>query len=259
MNKLAKFKDYDIIDQIKNELSNCCQEGDCYSFFTNLSNGRYDHYFNYDNLIFHPSNKEIISDEEFNEIYKTKHGLAEASIVLYKSLGDLKKEEAIDKRLWTYLSLNSFRTHCVNQVRDGRNKGRKTIIKRVFFDGAGAGTSEGNYISRLWWYCENTILHEEKDEDKFKYTRFMLKDSQVTQDLMMRYEIASNKKLVHSFLDFISEKHVQDNHSIGKISKAISPIILNHLKSFDLDFYTKDEIKSLLTEFYAFAIKIKRI
>lgn len=257
MTKLAKFKDHKPIEGLLSEFDKCRANEQYKSFFTKLNQGEYDDYFSPTNLIYEPSSKEIISCDDL----AVKNNLAEASIAFYKSIGSIDKEEAIDKRLWTYLSLGPFRGYTIHQSKiftsDSKNMSSKQIIKRFFYEGNGMLVSELNYISRLWWYCENTIC--DNDNDKFKYTRIMLNDTQVTFDLMERYEVASNKELVHAYLDFLNDKLEKDGTPIAKVSKGIAPILLNHIKSFDIQFFSKEEIKGLLNEFYDFAISNKRI
>jgi hypothetical protein len=255
MTKLAKFKNHEPIEGLLLEYDKCVENEKYKSFFTKLNKGEYDHYFSDKNLIYEPSGKEIISCDELVVLK-----LPAASIAFYESIGNINKEEAIDKRLWTYLSLGPFRNYSIGQSKiltsDSKDmKGQ--IIKRFFYEGNGMLVNELNYISRLWWYSENTIC--DNDIDKYKYTRIMLNDTQVTFDLMERYEFASNKELVHAYLDFLNDKLKKDGIPIAKVSKGIAPILLNHIKSFDIQFFLKEEIKGLLNEFYDFAIKNKRI
>ena len=238
--KLAKIKP-EIVSLLINELLS--KKSDPISFIHNLQAGDYDKYFTDDKLDFpnpkdqveltKPGN-EIINDYEFGK-------------ELYKTLSNISLSDANDKRLWMYLSLYVFKDWVIKRGKYNHNSKYDTIKENLFFEGNSSTVNYSNHISRLWWAFKMT---ETKDlEDNFYYTKILLSNSQIWFDLSERKDIYNNKKLLKCILEFFEDKIKSNQFSASKLSASITPSVLNHLKNFDLNDFSKEEIKNLLEEF----------
>lgn len=92
---------------------------------------------------------------------------AEAAIELYKAFSNLTPAEAAQKNLWSYLSHVDLFPYMKKITRQAKTAG---AIEDNYF---GAPTKQS--LSSLWWIVYLTI-DETTDDDKYKYTRFLLEN-----------------------------------------------------------------------------------
>jgi len=129
----------------------------------------------------------------------------ENAIRIHTALSSLTPVQAIDERLWTYL------THCVwheymtkrwevNAADD--SKAINLVIRRYFFQGHGLNGIALNGISRLWWAAHMT--HDADRDDPYELTRVFISKSDIVTGLMER-SIGKNRKLLCVFVEFLRD------------------------------------------------------
>lgn len=119
-------------------------------------------------------------------------GDAENAILIHQYLRDLTPLMASDRRLWVYMTHDPFFNYCQQRFPfSGSGKNESNIIDHWFF---GRGGLRRNAISRLWWaghltwapWKQSSKLAEFEKEDEYYYTRVLLKNQQIYQDIIER-------------------------------------------------------------------------
>lgn len=210
-------------------------------FVENLQSGTYDKWFEEDkthqiegiNLPkYNPIKRNYISDHKF-------------AIELFESLSSLTRFQITDKRLWGYLTMKLYRKECYKfgSYDTVSSPSVKKIKENFFYEGRGNSTASRNLLSKVFWAVRQTV--DEESKDKYYFTKLLIKDdnSQLFQDLTQRRSLFDNKELVYGILLFMENKKSDE-------SKIITPILLNHLYSFDLSQLSRYEIKELVEVFY---------
>ena len=125
-----------------------------------------------------------ISIDALPELIKPVQGdLGEAENVrrLHSALRQLSPLQAMDERLWVFLSHLPYWDYM--QARWApRTAG--ALRDRYFFDGAGFGTLVRNGISRLWWFGH--LTWDPKLSDPYELTEILLCNQDVQQALLQR-------------------------------------------------------------------------
>jgi hypothetical protein len=100
---------------------------------------------------------------------------------LHSAFRELTPLQAMDERLWTFLSHFPYWDYM--QVRWVK-KTAGTVRDRYFFDGAGFGILVRNGISRLWWFGH--LTWDPKRSDPYEMTEVLLCNQDVQQALLQR-------------------------------------------------------------------------
>ncbi|MDF1813020.1 MAG: DUF6339 family protein [Verrucomicrobiales bacterium] len=177
---------------------------------------------------------------------------AENAIKIFEYLGPLNRTQAADPRLWATLSHITFWEYCRKRWPEA-NKGSGYILEHWFErPGGGLGALRRNAISRLWWAANLTVapwdsdlqLSHLKSSDRFKFTRILLSQAQIFQDVLER-EYGSNLRLrtillnsLHAYMPKVSNR--------DKLSKVISMRLLLLLKERHLESLPPLEMEKLV-------------
>lgn len=216
------------------------------TFIENLVSRDYDN-----NLL---SEEKIIYDERkiklpvlSNNTTDKTRGDFDNAVRLYEAIGDIDLDEANDPRLWVFLATK----HYPSYIKRRHNPKSPNTIKEYYFFGSGSATSNvSNAISKLWWGVNQTVQNEYTDpKKKYLYTWMYFKFTDIVQNIGERKDIFKNRNLIKAILDVAYEKPVSPAQAVRILSK----LILNHLKSTNIDFMSYDEIKELVNGFYEFS------
>ena len=236
MNELKIFKTEELIDEILIDIDKFLNEGNSpYEFVNELINGGFDHkYFKDSQLLVDPKKRLFPSFEKSNDEL-------DCAIRLFESL-NLTEEKANDTRLWTYACLKIYPKYIVNRNNIDSTLNKDLLFRYFFYKGGSATTNVLNTISKLWWSVNQT--YDKNQVDPYKYTRLLYKGKykQLFQDITQRPLIFSNKKVVQAYVLFMENK-------TNNVSRFIAPLLLSHLKSFNLFYNSIEEILELLENF----------
>ena len=179
-----------------------------------------------------------------------KHGEkndGENAKLLYEALQLESIDEANDPRLWTYLSLVVFPNYISTRY-PTRTPG--VISNRMFHNGKTLANNK-NALSRLWWLVHQTIDENNKN-DPYYYTDLLFKgtNSQFIQDLIERKNIFKNKLLLQAFIEFREEECPEANSIRHNITRILTPLWLNHIRNFNTNCFSKNELKEIIKDFY---------
>ncbi len=236
MNELKAFKTERIVDEILIELEEFIQDGNSpYEFVEKLINGGFDDKF------FNESQLVVDSEKRLFPSFEKSNVELDCGIRLFKSL-KLSEQNANDTRLWTYACLKIYPKYIVNRNKIDITLKKDNLLRYFFHKGGSATANARNTISKLWWSVNQTF--DENEVNPYKYTKILYRDksTQLFQDITQRPLIFSNKKVVQAYLLFMENKTT-------KLSKLVAPLLLSHLKSFNLFYNSKEEIVELLENF----------
>lgn len=184
---------------------------------------------------------------------------ADNAIKVYEYLGPLNRTQAADPRLWTTLTHTTFWDYCRRRWPVGR-KDSAYILEHWFEKpGGGLGALRRNAISRLWWAANLTVAPWEADQalahlqssDRFKFTRVLLSQAQIFQDILER-EYGSNLRLRTLLLSSL-EQQLPSVSNRDNLSKATSTQLLLVLKSRHVDALPLPEAESVIHSIVASA------
>ncbi len=163
------------------------------------------------------------------------------AVRVYEYLGPLDRTQAADPRLWTTLTHTTFWKY--SQLRWPTADEDPNYILTHWFErpGAGLGALRRNAISRLWWAAHLTVAPWETDNelthlkssDRYKFTRTLLSQAQIFQDVLER-EFGSNVRIRALLLNALS-KHLRDVPNKDRLSKEVSKQLLLTLKHRHVD------------------------
>lgn len=207
-------------------------------FIYKLRTGEYDHLFDENYTITHPvelkfpnyiprsDKKSYLEDDVF-------------AISFYETLQPLTRFQLSDKRLWATLTLLEYRVECLQFGNYSNQQSSDKIKKDFFFEGLGTTTPSRNLLSKIFWGVK--LTYDASSDDPYTFTKLLFRDdnSQTFQDLTQRIKFLSNKELTFGYLLFMKDQ-------VDIQSKTLAPLLLNHLYSYDLGNYNRDDIKTLL-------------
>ena len=170
----------------------------------------------------------------------------ERAINLHEALNIERLEEACDPRLWSYLSLVVYRDYISERWKLDKKKPSVTET-RMFYQSSSTNRNAKHALARLWWSVEMT-KNLDKD-DPYAYTRQLLGkgNSQIMFDLIERRYIFRNRNIIKSYLDFFKN---HEPNEVTETSGKLVKFLYNHIRNFDLRFWSPKEIDNLLLEFY---------
>jgi hypothetical protein len=180
------------------------------------------------------------------------------AVKMYDYLGPLSRTQASDPRLWTTLCHSMFWEYC--QERWPNADSQETHGKRVNYicehwfvkPGAGLGALRRNAISRLWWAAHLTIAPWEhnselnifKTPDRTKYTRVLLSQAQIFQDVLER-KFGSDLRLRICLLDAL-DKNLSAVSNKDDLMKDVAKKLNLSLKNKQLDALEINEMLSTI-------------
>jgi len=233
MNPLKIFKTEEIVDKVIIEVDSYLKSKTPYKFVEGLLKGEFDDkFFSEDNILQDPKKRS------FPKFSKPQNELS-CAIELFETL-KLTELNANDTRLWTYACLKVYPQYIINRNKIDQTLNRDLLYRYFFFKGGSATTNVLNTISKLWWSVNQTF--DEDLKDPYQYTKILHKGSQLFQDTTQRPLIFSNKVILKGYLEFMDTKK-------SDLSKYIAPYFLNHIKSFNLYHYSKEQVVDLLENF----------
>ncbi|MBQ6486834.1 hypothetical protein IJI89_00180 [Candidatus Saccharibacteria bacterium] len=136
---------------------------------------------------------------------------SENAIHLFEYLSQIDNTVASDPRLWAYLVHVTFCDYAMKRWGSvEKDELKKRVLNRFFTDGD-ARTLRRQAISRLWWATKLTVAPWEDDpffepfrkDDRYYYTRVLMRDETTSSDLLERVQLASRPQLLILILDFL--------------------------------------------------------
>jgi hypothetical protein len=122
---------------------------------------------------------------------------AENATALHTALKVLSPLQAMDERLWVFLSHGQYGEY---MKRRWPVTSEGSLLDRYFFAGTGFATLVRNGISRLWWFGHMTW--DPKRNDPYELTRILLCNQDVQQALLQR-SFGKSRPVLHAILDHI--------------------------------------------------------
>ena len=178
---------------------------------------------------------------------------ADNAIKIYNYLGRLTRTQAADTRLWTTLTHTTFWEYCRKRWNDEVNI---NYVTDHWFErkGGGLGALRRNAISRLWWAAHLTIapwetdnsLNMFKSSDRAKYTRTLLSQAQVFQDVLER-SYGSNLHVRICLLDALTN-HLPNVSNKDNLSKDVAKKVNLLLKHQQLDAMEVNGLRELIDD-----------
>ena len=244
---------------LKSNLEKFNKDRNLNGFLFDLKRGVFDEYFKNEHIL---QGEFKISPDRLNSADPSSKKRFEASKIVYEDLKDLSIEEAHDVRLWSFLSLYVYRGYCINRYKKGREGNKKTILTRFFTIGDNYLTFTRNYISGLYWTAKKT--YDNNLDDPYYYTKLIYSNTQLTQDLMERFDFLKDKNFIQAFLDLSDDLLKKSSGVTTQYSRLMSSVMLNHYKNHHFTHFSKDQIREELNAHYDFQqsigrIKVKRI
>ncbi|WP_141504380.1 DUF6339 family protein [Paenibacillus luteus] len=180
----------------------------------------------------------------------TQHYDLENTKRLFTAFKELTISQAIDERLWAYLTHKVFWNYMSKRWSVDtyleKEDPSSVIRERYFFMANKDRALTRNGISRLWWY--GYISYDETRDDPFELTKMLLSKLDITQNVIER-SFSRNRIITKSILSFlvnIEKSDVQDptRNEFRELMKY-----LNQLGGVTvLDSYSQEELEQLLVE-----------
>lgn len=159
---------------------------------------------------------------------------------LYSKLSMLSEAQASDERLWAGLCHGPFWDYMLYRW---PVKSENDIRNRYFFGYSKRRSLERNGLARLWWIGWTT--YDEKREDPYELTRFILRDSDFIVNLLGR-NFSSNKLLNRAVLRYFIEYETSNNTSVNrKMFRAVMEQINMLGGTLLIDLYNEDDYKKM--------------
>ena len=145
----------------------------------------------------------------------------ENAIRIYRYIGAIRESQAVDERLWTFMTHVDFSSYCSARwpigVQAGSDKTAEHVRTHWFVKG-GKGGLRRNAISRLWWAAHLTTAPLERnptlraflqelhtDDEPHLYTGVMLSNQDIYQGLIER-NFGSNDEIRMIILEVIRQR-----------------------------------------------------
>jgi len=143
----------------------------------------------------------LIPDDNFN--YDLEN-----SRIIYNSMQNLKPYQAVEERIWSYLTHVKFwdymrkRWPAENYI-DNQSDFERAVKERYFFSSKSRRALIRNGISRLWWFGYLTY-DEENKSNPYALTEILL-NTQDTAESVLGRNFSNNPKLIQSVLRVLKE------------------------------------------------------
>ncbi|MCM3186378.1 DUF6339 family protein [Priestia megaterium] len=172
-----------------------------------------------------------------------RHYDADNAISIHKAL-DLTITQAIDERLWAYLTHVTFWDYMKNRWNVSKLEKPKEVIKERYFFGGGDRRFTRNGIARLWWAAQ--ITKDETRDDPYELTKILFTTQDIAQNLLER-NFSRNTDLSKSILSVLSKmdpqvyKNAQRYRELMKYFNSLGGVTI-------LDSLTESDIKKIIEE-----------
>lgn len=162
----------------------------------------------------------------------------ENAILLYENL-QLTNVQAVDERLWSYLSLVEFWDYTYERWIKGK-KNQQVILDRGILKVSEQSDRRfmRNSISRLWWGVHATICDDKKD--KYELTRTLFSYQDVYQQTLER-SYSKNSDITKAILTYINFMKEKENFSrrnyrvlLKEITRLSGIIVIDTLSQNEL-------------------------
>ena len=238
--QLKVFKDSNVVDDIISFTKNYIDNSSPFDFVMSLKNGDFDEqFFKSENLISDPKNRIYPELKIKSNLLETRLDLG---IKIYENLLGISELDANNPRFWTYACLYVYRDFIFDDRKVNSSLSLDLLKRYYFFINPSATRNALNSITRLWWGVHQTVDYDLADS--YQYSRILFANSETFQSITQRNDLFNNKKVLIPTLEFIKNKS-----NPTALVKLISPYLRNHVKSFNINIYSKDEIKDLLEDF----------
>ncbi|NLK00340.1 MAG: hypothetical protein GX318_03750 [Clostridia bacterium] len=179
--------------------------------------------------------------------YKNNLYDLENTRLIYDALMHLKVSQAIDERIWVYLTHETFWGYMRKRwPMENKKNPAKFIKDRYFLASNNDRALIRNGISRLWWYGH--ITYDSERVDKYGLTKILLSKQDIAANLLER-SFSRNKNITHAVLSVLEDnekagKPLPDREHFRQLMKQI-----NLLGGFSvLDALESGELKELLSK-----------
>lgn len=182
-----------------------------------------------------------MTDGNNREVSKTD---AENAKRIHKSLKALTPAQAVDSRIWTYLTHVVYPEYMAARWLNQKDEVPKGTLERYFANNNREIIRNG--IARLWWY--GYLTYDIKRDDPYELTDFLLSNQNIAQALLER-NLGNNKQWLINMLDVILK--YKDDYPKILISdniKALAKYINFTGGVIVLDCLSKDATEALFLE-----------
>lgn len=126
---------------------------------------------------------------------------------VYSALRHLDHAQAIDERLWAYMT----HVYYWNYMRsrwplEGKDRPSVFLRERYFFISNRDRALTRNGMARLWWY--GYVSYDETKKDPFELTRLLLYTLDITASLLER-SFSRNQSITRGVLEALAERQAQ--------------------------------------------------
>lgn len=232
----------DALSVIRNDLKNCNSSEDFLVMVDSVANDT-------DYVISYPEPIEIAFDLKGSEEEDANNAR-----LIYDALGPMDPANASDPRLWSYLSLVTFREYVVERWPNSHTDNFKDYIRdHWFLQNPSPRRIVRNGISRLWWvanytYDENLEHPASSDaQDPFAYTDWMF-DIQDRVSAIFERTIARSPQLRWSVLDNLSKAELPDEINSKRFTQRVARNVNLRAGYRRLEALSKQELHSVVKE-----------
>jgi hypothetical protein len=177
---------------------------------------------------------------------------AENAIILYEEL-NLSISQAIDERLWSYLTHMTFWNYMKVRWNMNRESSSVDSIKtRYFFSGNGNSKFTRNGLARLWWAAH--ITKDPEREDPYELTKILFTTQDLHLNLLERSFSRSNKLTrnilsVFSRMDSSLYANKDFNRELMKYINSLGGVtVLDSLNESDIESIIRNKSNKLLVK-----------
>jgi hypothetical protein len=139
----------------------------------------------------------VPGDDDYSE--------SENAIRVFRSLGSVSPTQAIDERLWVYMTHIIWWDYMVKRwpVDLGdTDKAKRVVLRRFFVQGRGLRPLALNGISRLWWAAY--LTYDSGRNDPYELTRVFMSRTDIATGLLER-SMGKNRNILCSFVEFLRD------------------------------------------------------
>lgn len=178
----------------------------------------------------------------------TEHFDFENTKIIFSKFKDLTVAQAIDERLWTYLSHVTFWKYMrarwpVESYMDKSNA-PENIRDRYFFMPNRDRALIRNGIARLWWY--GYVSYDENREDPFELTRILLSKLDIAQNLLER-TFSRNRLITKTILSVLAKMDSMNKPTIDREKFRKLMMYINYLGGVTiLDALDENDIEKIV-------------
>ena len=173
------------------------------------------------------------------------------AVEVYEAIGSLDRANAADPRLWSYLSMVTFRQYTeLRWPLAGREKFKPYALDHWLMVNSSPRSLMRNSIARLWWTADLTYDQEiehpysVKTGDPFAYTRWVLANENRRQSIFER-QIGRSPRLMWAVLEAMQEKHLEGTKDR---SKALLKHVYLHTGYQRLEMLPDEELRETVSQ-----------